>query len=745
MNAPRSGRRHLFLALVVAALVALAGCGALGGQDGAEPGNPSGAVDGTEPAERPEAFESVTRDLAPERTASLWRAVSNDGELTANGERLLDALARLDRTERDAVVESVGSTGIDGARLDKLETAVESGTEVREGMLRAGLTDSSGDGLLDGEAALLGLDPAEPRPRVADAAAKLGRDGYGERDVSYLRAVGSLTGGSFADQQARSLALVTNATANGSVTRSDIRAISDSSGDGLLDGMAASLGLDPDRQHRRVAGLADPLAADGYERAELAYLRAIASIADNGTALAQAGYLGLLNETADGGVIDRTDVESLRVTESGTIAGFAGRVGLNNRTDNGTIAALSTKLAAGGYGESDVAFLRRAAALSESAFGIEQARSLGLLSEAVANGTATATERERLADTAGDGLLDSTARALGLDPTVAHPDVAEFAEPLAVGGYNGTEFSYLERIDELSEYRGHDYEVWSQASQLGLLNEAVANGTVTERQLWALRNNASNRLLNGMEVEFGTDPAVADTSDDGYADHLAWGPLRDLGLPVTPGEVDVYVEVDTVAGQPPPDADQRATVRSTFRSEPPDGIGPINVHFRQCADDRESVSGTGDLRERVGEYRDVTGLGFHYMLVNDGSLDFEGQRAAGLTYIARGEPSWMVVDGTIGDRATPEHESSTVAHELGHSLGVLSDDFAGVDSREYTSEEYTSVMNYNHWTPVSFSTGEPFDDYERMAEQSFGSVHQDRSALREMWEKGEVDPDALCS
>ena len=745
MDATRRGRRWLVLSLVVAALIALAGCGALGGQDGAEPGNTTRAVDGTAPADRPEAFESVTRDLDTERTESLWRAVSAGATLTENGERLLDALARLDRTERTAVVESVGGTGIDGGKLDKLEAAVESATEIREGMLQAGLTDSSGDGILDGEAELLGLDPAEPQPRVADAAAKLGRDGYSERDVAYLRAVGSLGGESFADQQARSLALVTNATANGSVTRSDRRAISDSSGDGLLDGMAASLGLDPDRRHVRVADLAGPLSADGYEREELAYLRAVAAISDNETALTQASSLGLLNETADRGSVNRTVVESLQATETGVVAGFAERVGLNNRTDNATIATLATDLAAGGYDGHDIAFLQRAATLSESAFGIEQARSLGLLSEPTANGTATATDRERLADTSGDGLLDSVARELGLDPTVAHPDVAAFAEPLASGGYTETDLAYLERIDELSEYREHDYEVWAQAEELGLLGEAVESGTVTEDQLRGVRNNDSDRLLDGMEVEFGTDPQVADTSGDGYADHLAWGPLRDLGLPVTPGEVDVYVEVDTVAGQSAPDAEQRGTVQSTFRSEPPDGIGPINVHFRQCADDRSSVSGTDDLRERVSEYRDVTGLGFHYMLVNDGSLEFEGQRAAGLTSISTGGHSWIVVDGSISERATPDHESSTIAHELGHSLGVVGEDFAGVDSREYTSDEYTSVMNYNHWTPVTFSTGEPFDDYERMAEQSFGSFHQDRSALEEMWENGAADPDALCS
>jgi hypothetical protein len=744
MDEPPTGRRGLALAFVVAALVVLAGCGAFAG-DGADPGNATGDVGGAEPVERPAVFESATRDLDEDTTESLWRAVSSDGSLTADGERLLDGLARLDSAERGAVAASVNGTSLDGGKLEKLETAVDSPAEIRRDMLGAGLVDTSGDGLLDGEAELLGVDPAEPRPRVADAAAKLAPDGYGGIDVEFLRRVGSLDNGGFAGQQATALGLVTNATANGTVTENDVRAISDRSGDGLLSGAAAALGLDPDRRHARVAGLAEALATDGYEREELAYLRAVATISGNEAALAQARYLGLLNDTADRGVVDRATVDSLRATEAGTSAGFADRIGLNNRTANATVAALSRNLSSDGYGDSDVAFLARVATLSESAFGIEQARALGLLSEPTANGTATPADLDRLADTSGDGLLDSVARRLGLDPTVAQPVVVEFAQPLAVGGYDRTEFDYLERIDELSAYRGHDYEVWQQATQLGLLDAAVENGTGTDRQLWALRNNAANRLLNGMEVQFGTDPEAADTSGDGYADHLAWGPLRDLGLPVTPGEVDIYVELDTVEGQAPPDADQRGTVQSTFRTEPPDAIGPINVHFRQCADDRDSVSGTADLRERIGEYRDATGLGFHYMLINDGPLEFEGQRAAGLTYIARQEPSWIVVDGTIDDRGGAEYEPSTIAHELGHSIGVFGDDFAGVDSREYTSAEYTSVMNYNHWTPVTFSSGEPFDDFERMAEQSFGSYHQDRSALEEMWEDGEADTGALCS
>lgn len=34
-------------------------------------------------------------------------------------------------------------------------------------------------------------------------------------------------------------------------------------------------------------------------------------------------------------------------------------------------------------------------------------------------------------------------------------------------------------------------------------------------------------------------------------------------------------------------------------------------------------------------------------------------------------------------------------NELGHSMGLTSDAFEGIDSDEYRWVEYTSVMNYN--------------------------------------------------
>jgi hypothetical protein len=66
---------------------------------------------------------------------------------------------------------------------------------------------------------------------------------------------------------------------------------------------------------------------------------------------------------------------------------------------------------------------------------------------------------------------------------------------------------------------------------------------------------------------------------------------------------------------------------------------------------------------------------------------------------------WMR-DGTVG---------SAFMHELGHGLGLNSDDFDGIDSDKYSFNQYRSVMNYN--SPHEFfdySGGAPFNDWEHI-------------------------------
>lgn len=724
-------RRWLVVALALGALVALAGCG-LGP-----------TTESTADPSYPAVLDNTTESLSTENATALLDTLTDQQDrLTPEGEEWVDRLERVAAVgprQRDAVARSIAVGGTSERRLDRLEDLLDSPTAVRRTVLRRGLRDGNDDGLLDGEAALFGLGPSDSRPTVARVAGSLRDDGYDNRSVTYLGRLANRTSDPFQRAQIRGFGLA-DGPANGTVTAADVRALGDS-GDGLLNGTAAELGRDPAASQPRLASLARPLAADGYTSVERSYLHRSATISINRSARAQATALGLFGAATANGV-DRTTVAALDRQASGLLAGFARRLGLDNRTDNTTIARLTQRLSAGGLDDSDVAFLDRAATVTTDPFMLAQARALSLFDGPAANGSATAADRSALADSAGDGLLDPMATRLGADPAVGHPRLAELARPLAADGYTATGLAYLDRLETLRQYRGNSYERWAQARQLGLLEAAVANGTVTDQQRWALQNNASNRLLNGMEVEFGSNPELADTSGDGFPDHLEWGPMRDLGLDVSPTEPDVYVELDAVAGQPLPDADQLRTITETFRTEP---ATPVNVHFYQCDTDHGSLSGIEAMQDRVRSLRTLRGLGFQYLLLVEGSIELDGDDAAGLAYVSTSNPSWMLVDGTLDERIRPVYETSAIAHELAHSLGISGARFDGVDSRTYSREQYNSVLNYNLWTPVTFSTDAPFDDYERIAEQSYGSYHQPRDALAAMFERGGVGRSLQCS
>lgn len=733
-----AGRTGLFLVLALGVIVLTAGCAGIGND------SPIGA---DEP-DRPAIFEETVESLDGENASAFEAAVTDeDGALTDEGERFLTALesdAEIGEPHRTAVARSIAQDGLETESVETLEQLLESTDGSQSTILAHGLRDTSGDGILDGEARLLGVDPATAQPELADAVVSLRASGYESGDVEYLKRVETLRNDDSLYQQARSLALIEDGTANGTATEADRWALQDDSGDGILNGMAASLGIDAAETHVQLGSYVTRLAPGGYHETELDYLRAVAAIDGSSPEWRQAEALGLLNETVDSGTVSGETVAALAQREDGLLHGFADRLALGQDTDNETVAELATALTVDGYTDEDVQFLQQVAVVTGDAVLYEQARSLDLLDEPVTNGSVGPSATAAIVDGSGDGLLHGMAERLGLDPAGSHPTVAEFATPLAEDGYSDTEFAYLSRIDELAETRGNEYELWSQAENLTLLHDAVANGSVTSQQVWGIENDADNQLLNAMEVEFGTDPELADTSGDGYEDHIAWGPMRDLGLAVTPGEVDLHVEIDSVEGQEPPTPDQRAEIRSTFREEPGPEVGPIHVHFHDCEHDRESIESVESMQDVAEDYRSIRGLGIHYLLVNDGTVATEDNDVPGVAYLSETEPSWMIVDGTLSERARTDIETSVIAHELGHSFGVLDSDFDGVDSEEYTATEYESVMNYNHWTPVTFSAGEPFDDYAQMASQSFGAYHQNVSALERMWEAGAVDHDVLC-
>ncbi len=662
--------RRRLAALCLVLLVAVAGCSGLGSHDGID----AGAQD-----EYPELFASITESTDNETADALAAVVTDEnGELTDDGERLLDTLRAVDELgtqQRDAVVRSVTvRDDIDSDILDSLDDILASPDPFAAEVLEDGLEDTAGDGLFDGEAAALGLDPAEPDSRVADLASQYREEGYDDDELAVLQRLTELE--DFEWTQAERLDLLSDLSDGG--TAADRRALEDDSGDGLLNAMADELGVDSGQERDDLAALASTLDAQALSPIGLRYLERAAVVLEDDSLSAQAAYFDLFASAQEGTV--RAD--DLRAIE----------------------------------------------------------------------------------DDSDDGLLNAMERELGLDPDEPDPDIATVAQHLAREGYGDGEIQYLDRVIELREYRGHEFEYWSQAEQLGLFDEEIANGTVTDRHHWKLENNASNRLLNGMELEFGTDPEKADTSGDGYEDHLLWGPMQALGLEITPDSPNVFVEVDTAEGIDPLSDEQTEAIQDAFESEPSESVGPINVQFHVCHTEQADVSTFDDLVEYpsdvpideiapddipdpTAEKRNVTGMGFQYLLLSDGldAGNVQGFAPSRLFMDVGQINSFAVVDGRISSESGEMRQAAVIAHELGHTLGIGIDDYHGVDSIEVSADEYDSVMNYNHpMDEVTFSTGEPFDDYEHMANQTFGSEYQDRSALESMWDEGSVDQGVLC-
>ena len=160
-----------------------------------------------------------------------------------------------------------------------LVDAVEDGT-VTDDELDA-VADSSGDGLLDHTSERFGLDPDESDEAVADLAEPLAADGFDETEVDYLVRVAELRDDEFRWAQAEATGLLDETVADGTVTDDAVDGLSDDAGDGLLNGKARQLGLEASESNEEIAALAEPLAADGYDDTEIAYLERVVVVTDD--------------------------------------------------------------------------------------------------------------------------------------------------------------------------------------------------------------------------------------------------------------------------------------------------------------------------------------------------------------------------------------------------------------------------------------------------------------------------------
>mgnify|MGYP006287659235 CR=1 FL=1 len=114
-----------------------------------------------------------------------------------------------------------------------------------------------------------------------------------------------------------------------------------------------------------------------------------------------------------------------------------------------------------------------------------------------------------------------------------------------------------------------------------------------------------------------------------------------------------------------------------------------------------------DLSRLRKAHFDNSSVGYHYA-VFIGQAGGENTTRTGFQSSGPGYRQ-MAIEYQDGNFA------GTFVHELGHSLGIDDDDYAGVDSYTVSAAAYPSVMNYNYAdSPLKLSRGGAFDDWEHI-------------------------------
>jgi hypothetical protein len=226
-------------------------------------------------------------------------------------------------------------------------------------------------------------------------------------------------------------------------------------------------------------------------------------------------------------------------------------------------------------------------------------------------------------------------------------------------------------------------------------------------------------LWDGAEIhDYGTNPTASDTDDDGLDDAVEVTGLEDAD----PLRMDVFVEVDYMEGTRP-STEALDPVRDAYAEAPvenPDGSTGISLHVEvDDAIPAEERTEWNRLREIMDEHFDGEGRGYRYgVAVRD--VRVNGTDAAGAAAPGVENGQFLFETAPADEENATRITAGVFMHELGHSVGISTSTYEGVDSEEVWYRRYESVMNYD--APdhaVEYNSGPPFDDWEFIAENLF--------------------------
>lgn len=251
-------------------------------------------------------------------------------------------------------------------------------------------------------------------------------------------------------------------------------------------------------------------------------------------------------------------------------------------------------------------------------------------------------------------------------------------------------------------------------------------------------DNDFDGLSDGEEVlQFNTDPVSWDMDNDALDDGTEVSLTR-----ANPLARDVFIEVDWTETSQSLSADVKTKLKMVFDKAPiknPDNSQGVNLHIdvdNQVPTNADFVK-SEKLDGSLNDFYDFRDRFFtperenthHYALLTKfaeiGEEPFGGVALSGdfmsSTYVITTDGKQIKeVDKNIG---------TTFMHELGHTLGLNTSDFGGIDSESYSYEEYSSVMNYNSFRDEVTSGNYIFTVMEAY-EYSSGGVFDDWAHLK---------------
>lgn len=342
-----------------------------------------------------------------------------------------------------------------------------------------------------------------------------------------------------------------------------------------------------------------------------------------------------------------------------------------------------------------------------------------------------------VADTDNDGLSDGAEVYIHkTDATAADTDNDGIKDGLEVNGWSITVDNLIKHVtsnplstdsdeDNLSDWG--EYHIY-HTHPLGMdtdndnLNDWLEVNTYGTDPL--LTDTDHDGLKDGEEIHwYFTSPTNSDTDNDGLKDgwevrgYDANGDnIVDVDLPTfgaDPLVPDIFVEVDWMPGCRLGDA-----ITNTI-------VGKFQEHGIALHIDYGEMGGGAITDENI----DILYMNYTEGAMNDYSDFFEKyfaqdrrgtfhwalmvNRLDGGQYggFAVGADFTVAVIGGSNIRLEDRIIGGLFMHELGHTLGLTSDKFDGIDSFKYSIDEYRSVMNGSIPDILDYSNGPPFNDW----------------------------------